>query len=540
MTPFTITLVCAAALYQDPGAAQRNELLSLHRAADMALLAGELPAAHEAFEAALMLAPEDPTLAYGMACVRAREGREELALDWLERAVERGYEDDAVARWDADLASLREQPRFLAALSRMSLSGSAPALWTFECRARGAARQGPLGERIAIAGESGSLQLIERSSGRLVHALDDVRTTTSALAFSPDGAVLASTHTDGTLARWDVASGALLSESSFEPDESAPPMLGLDYIADGARILVRHGARLLLWSSSGEPIDEFEIASAWWQSAAWSPAGDRIAHMQGEQVLLRDALTGALLEPPFSFPEPCTGLEFSPDGARLCVGTSMGGVRLLDMQSGEELWSAVATDDATASPVDLWGEPLAVRSVHFSPSGERLAICTTSGFFVHVYDSDSGRLLWRSTHLGGRMGSPMPISCGEQLLIADGGDYLFEAASGREAPRGSGARGRVDHGPGGRVLIGGGERFALLDETRGLELYSRAVLPDGRVLLLHASGWFAGDVQDPAALSITRRSSGKSESRPLDVADFDPKRIRAAQAGVPLLSAPLR
>ncbi len=340
MTPFTITLACLTALHQDPGAAERNELLTLHRAADEALVAGDLFAAHEAFEAALMLAPEDPTLAYGMACVQAREGRAELALDWLERAVERGYDDDAVARWDTDLASLRGQPRFVAILARMSTSGSAPALWTFECRARGAARQGPLGEHIAIAGESGSLQLIERSSARLVHTLDDVRAATSALAFSPDGAVLASTHTDGTLARWEVATGALLSRSSFELEEGAPPRAQLDYIADGARILVRHGARLLLWSSSGEPIDEFEIATAWWQSAAWSPVGDRIAHMQGEQVLLRDALTGALLDPRFSFPEPCTGLEFSPDGARLCVGTSMGGVRVLDMQSGEELWSA--------------------------------------------------------------------------------------------------------------------------------------------------------------------------------------------------------
>ena len=90
------------------------------------------------------------------------------------------------------------------------------------------------------------------------------------------------------------------------------------------------------------------------------------------------------------------------------------------------------------------------------------------------------------------------------------------------------------------MLIGGGERFTLLDEASGLELYSRAALPDGSVLLLHASGWFAGDAQDPTALSITRRSADKSESRPLDVAHFDPKRIRAAQAGVPLLSAPTR
>lgn len=86
MTPFTITLVCTAALYQGPGAVQRNELLSLHRAADEALIAGDVSTAHEAFEAALMLAPEDPTLAYGMACAWAREGRAELALDWLERA----------------------------------------------------------------------------------------------------------------------------------------------------------------------------------------------------------------------------------------------------------------------------------------------------------------------------------------------------------------------------------------------------------------------------------------------------------------------
>jgi len=58
-------------------------------------------------------APQDPTVRYNLACSLALLRRKEEALDTLEKAVVLGYEDPEHLLADADLASLREEPRFL-------------------------------------------------------------------------------------------------------------------------------------------------------------------------------------------------------------------------------------------------------------------------------------------------------------------------------------------------------------------------------------------------------------------------------------------
>jgi len=56
--------------------------------------------------------PESPSLLYGLACLEAALGRPEPALEALTRAVDREPRLREEARGDADLAGLREDPRF--------------------------------------------------------------------------------------------------------------------------------------------------------------------------------------------------------------------------------------------------------------------------------------------------------------------------------------------------------------------------------------------------------------------------------------------
>lgn len=58
-------------------------------------------------------APADPTVHYNLACSLALLGEKAEALDALERAIALGYEDPAHLLADEDLASLREEARFL-------------------------------------------------------------------------------------------------------------------------------------------------------------------------------------------------------------------------------------------------------------------------------------------------------------------------------------------------------------------------------------------------------------------------------------------
>jgi tetratricopeptide (TPR) repeat protein len=69
------------------------------------------------------LAPENPTVHYNLACSLALLREPERALEALERAVGLGYDDLPHLLDDADLASLRKEPRFRELVTRLEKTG---------------------------------------------------------------------------------------------------------------------------------------------------------------------------------------------------------------------------------------------------------------------------------------------------------------------------------------------------------------------------------------------------------------------------------
>jgi len=69
------------------------------------------------------LAPDNPTVHYNLACSLALLGQAEEAVGALEEAVRLGYEDLAHLLQDADLASLRELPRFRSVVTTLEQAG---------------------------------------------------------------------------------------------------------------------------------------------------------------------------------------------------------------------------------------------------------------------------------------------------------------------------------------------------------------------------------------------------------------------------------
>jgi hypothetical protein len=59
-----------------------------------------------------------PFTAYYTAAALARKGAKEQALDALEEAIKLGFSDQELLRRDANLNSLRDQPRFKALLKQ--------------------------------------------------------------------------------------------------------------------------------------------------------------------------------------------------------------------------------------------------------------------------------------------------------------------------------------------------------------------------------------------------------------------------------------
>jgi tetratricopeptide (TPR) repeat protein len=65
-----------------------------------------------AFEHALALGYHKPTSTYNIACAYAMLNQRDLAFEWLNRAVDAGFDSSGKLSWDRDLDNLRSDPRF--------------------------------------------------------------------------------------------------------------------------------------------------------------------------------------------------------------------------------------------------------------------------------------------------------------------------------------------------------------------------------------------------------------------------------------------
>src|SRR5687768_9549487 len=80
---------------------------------------GDKEAASEYARRALAINPDDPLLLYNITCMHALFGNANEALDYFEKAVDKGYGQRDWVQHDSDLDSLRELPRFKQILEGM-------------------------------------------------------------------------------------------------------------------------------------------------------------------------------------------------------------------------------------------------------------------------------------------------------------------------------------------------------------------------------------------------------------------------------------
>lgn len=73
---------------------------------------GDLLGAETAARAAVKIFPRDANWHYNVACVCARDNRPDEALDWLDKAIVRGFSDMRALEQDDDLTSIRGTERF--------------------------------------------------------------------------------------------------------------------------------------------------------------------------------------------------------------------------------------------------------------------------------------------------------------------------------------------------------------------------------------------------------------------------------------------
>lgn len=183
-----------------------------------------------------------------------------------------------------------------------------------------------------------------------------------ALAFSPDGRMLASGSDDLTIKFWEVATGKEL------------------------KTLVGHTADVIF--------------------LVFSPDGKRLASAAKgqEAITLWDVRTGKELLAIEGVPGDVYQLQFSPDGKSLVSGSYDGVVKMWDLATGKELRTFQTAEEGSS-----------IRSLAFSADGELLASGDVLGF-VEVWVVSTGK---KVRTLQGTDATPVSLKMREDLNLVN-------------------------------------------------------------------------------------------------------------------------
>jgi hypothetical protein len=236
----------------------------------------------------------------------------------------------------------------------------------------------PDGARLASAGHDSTVRLWTVAGGGPARLLEGHRGRVRGVAFSPDGTLLASGGADWLVRVWEAAT------------EGAPRLLrrhsdvvrGVAFSPDGT-LLASGGDEnmLVLWDvASGWKPRNLKGHGSGVRGVAFSPDGTVLASVSGDRTLrLWDKATGWKPRVLRGHNGWVRGVAFSPVGSVVATCGNDRTVRLWDVTTGR--------------PVRvLTGHTGEVHGVAFSPDGALLASCGADGV-VRIWDAATGPLL---------------------------------------------------------------------------------------------------------------------------------------------------
>lgn len=227
----------------------------------------------------------------------------------------------------------------------------------------------PDGKLLATAGDDKMAILWDAATGKMLMTLRGHTQVIEIIAFSPDGKKLATGSDDKTVKLWDVQTGKELSTLTSEDNA----VFDISFSPDG-RYLATGGATKIteIWDvSTGKVLKTLEGQRF---PLAFSPIGTQIATSNDETTIVWNVETW---EPQLSIPYTGNSLAFSPDGNRLAI--AMGQLKIWDLATGKEIISAT-------------GFASIARGLEYSPDGSRIAMGSQSGETI-IWDAETGKQL---------------------------------------------------------------------------------------------------------------------------------------------------
>jgi WD40 repeat protein len=228
-----------------------------------------------------------------------------------------------------------------------------------------------------LASASDDLTLWEVASGKMVEAIPQPSWVT-ALAFAPQGKVLATGHDDGVVRIWDQATGRL----KFDFPGPKRPISAVAFNSDGTCLACAGEDRVIcLWDAqAGGLIGTLNGHTDRIQALAWHPKVRRLVSGGWDttaRVWDTESFQPIILLN--SHADQVTALAFSPDGSLLACADSAFTIHIWDAAAGKSLRTLRSHEEE-------------IRCLAFSPDGFRLASAGADRV-IHLWDARQGRLL---------------------------------------------------------------------------------------------------------------------------------------------------
>ena len=353
----------------------------------------------------------------------------------------------------------------------------------------------PDGKLLATAGSDHTIKLWHTATGKELHTLLGHSQPISTLAFSHDGKTLASGGYDARVMLWDVATG-----------KSQPPLLFdcgqlkvMRFGPDDRTLIVGCDKKLHIWKRDmAASRDSFQVRKDLTiacdpvniHTLAVRPKEKKLAVVSGKNPTIKilDLLTGKEEHGLTGHTQRVTSVAYSPDSKLLASGSEDRTIKL---------WKAMSTE----SHLTLTGHTGAVTAVGFSSDGKHV-LSGSEDRSVRIWDVETGKELGRLKDAG------HPV---QALAVHPRSPILATAG------KISGARlWQIDTAK--NTLLALHDLSGRLDKV-----YSVAVAPDGRTLAVGAGHvgvlWHPGSDRQLQFLKKPRDKSVKSGEK-IDVVAF--------------------
>ena len=236
----------------------------------------------------------------------------------------------------------------------------------------------PDGKLVASASTDATVRLWDSATGTALQTLKGHTGHINAVAFSPDSKLVASASYDETVRLWDAATGSALQTLKGHTGS----VKAIAFSPDGKLVASASDNKMVrLWdATTGTVLQTLKGHTGYVNAVAFSPDGKLVASASDDgMVRLWDATTGTALQTLKGHTEYVNAVTFSPDGKLVASASDDGTVRLWDTATGTTLQK-------------LKGHTRYVNAVTFSPDGKLVASASTDAT-VRLWDAATGAAL---------------------------------------------------------------------------------------------------------------------------------------------------